>query len=72
MDHRFDALTGLVGAHGDAFELLALAEEVIDQRARFVHLGGDLEGNYAGDKARLGWYRWLANATRFPLRLPRR
>jgi len=31
-------LIGLVGAHGDAFELLELAEEVPDQVPPFVHL----------------------------------
>jgi hypothetical protein len=30
MDHGFKALIGLVGAQGDAFELLELAEEVLD------------------------------------------
>jgi len=31
-------LIGLVGAHGDAFELLELAEEVLDEMAPLVHL----------------------------------
>jgi len=31
MDHGGEALIGLVGAHGDAFELLELAEEVLDR-----------------------------------------
>ena len=43
MDHGCEALIGLVGAHGDAFELLELAEEVLDQMAPFVHLVVDLE-----------------------------
>ena len=38
MDHGGEALIGLVGAHGDAFELLELAEEVFDQMPPFVHL----------------------------------
>src|SRR5260370_3939962 len=43
MDHGLEALVGFVGAHGDALELLKLAEEVLDQMAPFVHLGVDLE-----------------------------
>jgi hypothetical protein len=31
-------LVGLVGAHGDAFEVLDLAEEVFDEMPPFVHL----------------------------------
>src|SRR5436190_1384138 len=38
MDHGGEALIGLVGAHGDAFELLEPAEEVFDQVPPFVHL----------------------------------
>src|SRR6201997_4485950 len=38
MDHRGEALIGLVGAHGDAFELLEPSEEVLDQVPPFVHL----------------------------------
>ena len=38
VDHGGEALIGFVGAHGDAFELLELAEEVLDQVAPFVHL----------------------------------
>ena len=38
MDHGGEALIGFVGAQGDAFELLELAEEVLDQMAPFVHL----------------------------------
>ena len=38
MDHGGKALIGLVGAHGDAFELLELSEEVLDQVPPFVHL----------------------------------
>ena len=41
MDHGGEALIGFVGAHGDAFELLELAEEVLDQMAPFVDLGVD-------------------------------
>src|SRR3954462_15156851 len=43
IDHGFEALIGLVGAHGNALELLELAEEVLDQMAPFVHFGVDLE-----------------------------
>src|SRR5216684_68435 len=43
MDHGLEALVGFVGAHGDAFEFLELAEEVLDQMTPFVHLGVDLE-----------------------------
>src|SRR5580704_1220127 len=43
IDHGFEALVGFVGAHGDAFEFLELAEEVFDEMAPFVHLGVDLE-----------------------------
>jgi hypothetical protein len=39
MDDGFEALIGFVGTHGDAFELLELAEEVFDQMTPFVHLG---------------------------------
>jgi len=38
MDHGGEALIGLVGAHGDAFELLELSKEVLDQVPPFVHL----------------------------------
>jgi len=31
MDNGFEALVGFVGSHSDAFELLELAEEVLDQ-----------------------------------------
>ena len=41
MDHGREALIGFVGAHGDAVELLELAEEVLDQMAPLVHLGVD-------------------------------
>jgi hypothetical protein len=37
MDHRGEALIGLVGAHGDAFELLEPSEEVLDEMPPFVH-----------------------------------
>src|SRR6201984_2248133 len=38
MDHGGEALIGLVGAHGDAFELLESAEEVFDEMSPLVHL----------------------------------
>ena len=38
MDHIGEALIGLVGAHGDAFQPFELAEEVLDQVPPFVHL----------------------------------
>ncbi len=38
MDHGGEALIGLIGAHGNAFELLELAEEVLDEMPPFVHL----------------------------------
>src|SRR5437588_8016014 len=38
MDHGGEALIGLAGAHCDAFELLELGEEVLDEMAPFVHL----------------------------------
>jgi hypothetical protein len=38
MDHGGETLIGLVGAHGDAFELLELAEEVLDEMPPLVHL----------------------------------
>lgn len=37
MDHGSEALIGFVGAHGDAFELLEPAEEVLDEMPPFVH-----------------------------------
>ena len=43
MDHGLEALVGFVGAHGDAFEFLEFAEEVLDQITPFVHLGVDWE-----------------------------
>ena len=36
-------MIGLVGAHGDAFEILELAEEVLDEMAPLVHLFVDGE-----------------------------
>ena len=36
MNHGGEALIGLVGAHGDAFELLELGEEVLDEMPPFV------------------------------------
>jgi hypothetical protein len=38
MDHGGETLVGLVGAHGDAFELLDLAEEVFDEIPPFAKL----------------------------------
>jgi hypothetical protein len=38
MDHGGEALIGLVGTHGDAVELLELAEEVFVEMPPFVHL----------------------------------
>ena len=38
MDHGCEALICLVGAHGDAFELFELGEEVLDEMPPFVHL----------------------------------
>jgi signal transduction histidine kinase len=43
MDHGGEALIGLVGAHGDAFELLEPAEEALDETPPFVHLLVDSE-----------------------------
>src|ERR1700732_167003 len=43
MDHRLEALVGFVGTHGDAFEFLELAAEVLDEMTPFVHLGVDLQ-----------------------------
>ena len=39
MDDGFEALVGFVGAHGDAFELLEFAEEILDQVAPLVEFG---------------------------------
>ena len=38
MDHGGEAVIGFVGAQRDAFELLELAEEVLDQMPPFAHL----------------------------------
>jgi hypothetical protein len=43
MDHGGEALIGLVGSHGDAFEFFELAEEVFDEMPPFVHLLVDSE-----------------------------
>src|SRR5260370_10421813 len=43
IDPGLEALVGFVGTHGDAFEFLEFAEEVLDQMAPFVHLGVDWE-----------------------------
>ena len=48
MDHGGEALIGFVGAHGDTFELLELAEEVLDQMTPFVHLVVDGERLWCG------------------------
>ncbi|WP_370463422.1 hypothetical protein [Mesorhizobium sp.] len=44
MDDRCEALVRFVGPHGDAFELLELAEKVFDEVTPFVHLGVDVRG----------------------------
>ena len=36
-----EALVGFVGAHGDAFEFLELAEEILDQVTPLVDFGVD-------------------------------
>jgi ATP-dependent protease HslVU (ClpYQ) peptidase subunit len=41
VDHGGEACVGLAGAQGDAFELLELAEEVLDQMAPRVDVGVD-------------------------------
>jgi hypothetical protein len=43
MDHSCEAVIVFVGSQGDAFELLELAEEVLDQVTPFVHLHVDGE-----------------------------
>jgi hypothetical protein len=47
MDVCAKALIGFVCAHGDSFELLELAEEVIDQVAPFVEVGIERQGRSA-------------------------
>ena len=47
MDHGGEALIGLVAAHGDAFELLQLAEEVLDQVPPLVDIGVALDRRQA-------------------------
>jgi hypothetical protein len=47
MDVCGKALIGFVCAHGDAFELLELAEEVLDQVAPFVEVGIERQGRSA-------------------------
>src|SRR5688572_27751296 len=47
MDEGGEALIGLVGTHGDPFEFLEPAEEILDQMAPFVHFGIDREGRTA-------------------------
>jgi len=44
MDDGVEALVGFVGAHGDAFELLEFAEEVLDQMTPFVHFRVERQG----------------------------
>src|ERR1700752_1212801 len=44
MDHGGEALIGLVGAHGDAFELLEPAEKALDEMPPFVHFLIDGKG----------------------------
>ena len=43
MDHSCEAVIGFVGSQSDAFELLELAEKVLDQVTPFVHLHVDGE-----------------------------
>ena len=43
VDGGFEAGVGLVRAHGNALELLELAEEVLDQVTSFVEVSVDLE-----------------------------
>lgn len=42
MDHGREALIGFVAAHGDALELLELAEEILDEMSPLVEVGVDL------------------------------
>ncbi len=44
MDDGTEAGVGFVGAHGDAFELLEFAEEVLDEMAPLVDFGVDCLG----------------------------
>ena len=44
MDHGGKALIGLVTAHGNAFEVLEFAEEVLDEVPPLVNLAVDCEG----------------------------
>ena len=43
MDHGGETLIGFVAAHGNAFELFDLAEEVLDQMAPFIDFRIDVE-----------------------------
>src|SRR5215204_494383 len=52
MDDGDEALIGFVGAHGDAFEVFELTEEVLDQMAPLVHLS--VEGERLGATRMLG------------------
>ena len=52
MDEGGEACIGFVGAHGDAFEFLELAEKVLDQVTPFVHFFVDRQ--FAGSTLMLG------------------
>ena len=43
MDHGSEAGVSFVAAHGNAFELFDLAEEILDEMTPFVHFGIDGE-----------------------------
>jgi hypothetical protein len=47
MDHGGETLIGFVAAHGNAFELFDLAEEVLDQMAPFIDFRVDVERAFA-------------------------
>jgi hypothetical protein len=44
MDDGVEAMVGFVGAHGDAFEFLEFAEEILDQMTPFIDLGIEWNG----------------------------
>src|SRR5260370_22631171 len=52
VEHGSEARVGFVGTHGDAFEFLELAEEVLDEMTPFVHLGVDLQRHGAAGMLR--------------------
>ena len=52
MDDGIEALIGFVGAHGDPFELLEFAEEILDQVTPFVQFGSIGNGMHVEDAAR--------------------